>query len=96
MTGDALPGARAPYTENAAFILDGAKELNWSLAYERHILSLPYASPEARSDAFRAVTPEDLSALAEALFRPDCLSLCLKADKRTVDTARLREILLSV
>ena len=94
--GESLYLAKAPYTDNAAFILDSARDFNWSLAYERHLLSLPYTSIEDRKKAFQAVTPERLCALAAEIFTPDCLSLTAKADKRAVSQDTLRALLLSV
>ncbi len=94
--GDALSYAKAPYTDNAAFVLDNARDFNWTLAYERHILCLPYSSIEAREAAFRAVSAEDLLALAREILRPDCLSLSIKADKRTLDEEKLRLLLRGV
>ena len=92
----ALAVAKAPYTDNALFVLDYPKDLNWSLAYERHLLSLPYTSLEERSASFAAVTEKELLALAEEILRPDCLALCIKADKRRIDEETLRTMLRSV
>ena len=93
---DALPYAKAPYTDNAAFVLDSARDFNFTLAYDRHILGLPYSSIEARKAAFLAVSAEDLLSLAREIFRPDCLALSIKADKRTLNEEALRAMLRGV
>lgn len=94
--GDALCYVRAPYTDNAGFVLDDAADLNWNSAYERRILELPYRTIEERVETYRAVTPAAVSRAAREIFRKDNLTLTVKGDARHIHMAALREILLSL
>lgn len=89
--GDALDYVRAPYTDNAAFLLDDAPTLNWSRAYESKILGLPYEGIADRAAAYAAVTPARILEMAKEIFRPECATLTVKG--RKVDTAALRKTL---
>lgn len=93
---DALDYVRAPYTDNAAFLLDNDADLNWSRAYENCILGLPYRNIAERAAAYAAVTPERIGTLARLVFRPENTTLTVKGEKKKIDTARLREILLGL
>ena len=78
------------YTDNYAMTEDSPSKLTSIFGFESHILDLPYRSAEERKKAFAAVTAEDLKKLAKQIFRPECLTLTLKATKKTTDKERLR------
>lgn len=94
--GDSLDYVKAPYTDNAGFVLDDAADLNWSFAYERRILGLPYRTLSERAAAYRAVTPEAVCQAAKEIFRPDNLVLAVKGDARRIPVIRLQELLKSL
>lgn len=77
------------YTDNYALIEDAPSGLTAKFAYEGHILGLPYRSAEERKNAFAAVTAEDIRKLAASIFRPENLTLAIKANKKKTDTERL-------
>ncbi|MBQ7314863.1 MAG: insulinase family protein [Clostridia bacterium] len=91
MSPDVIPTAL--YVDGADMLLDDASELNFTMAYDAHILACPYRTLEDRKAAYRAVTPEELMAAARAIFCFDRCTLTVKGDKKAIDRDRLRELL---
>ena len=81
------------YVDNAYMLYDDARELNFTFAYDNHIMNLGYDSIEARKQAYAAVTAEDIRRAACEIFKPENLTLTLKGDKKKIDTERLRKII---
>ncbi len=84
---------KAGYTHNSEMLLDDARELNFTFAYDNHIMELGYPSVEARSEAYKKVTPEDIKSAACRIFTRENLTLAVKGNKKRIDTDRLLEIL---
>ncbi len=84
---------RAGYTGGAMMLYDDPRELNYTFAYDNHILSLCYPDLASRRSAYEAVTGEDIRAAAERIFTPSRLTLALKGNKRRIDTDRILEII---
>lgn len=84
-----LKYALPEYTDNYVLVEDSTSGLTSKFAYEAHILGLPYRSAEERKNAFAAVTPEKIRKIANVIFRPECLTLTMKAHKKTTDTEKL-------
>ncbi len=84
---------KAGYVSNAYMLYDDARELNFTFAYDNHILDSGYLGIEDRRQRYAKVTPERLSKVARTVFTPDNLTLTLKGNKRRIDTGRIREIL---
>ncbi len=91
LPADAIPTAL--YADGADLLLDDASELNFTMAYDAHILSCPYRSLDDRKGAYAAVTPQELMQAAKAIFTFDRCTLTVKGDKKTIDTHRLRDLL---
>ena len=83
--------AMPEYTDNYALMEDAPSGLTAKLAYEGHILGLPYRSAEERKNAFAAVNPADIREIARTVFRPECLTLAMKASKKRTDTEKLKQ-----
>lgn len=81
------------YTDNAEFLLDDPESLNWTMAYERHILSETYSSISARKEHYSRVTGPDLGRIAGEIFRKENLVLTLKTDEKSFDQEQARAIL---
>ena len=81
------------YTDGGKLLYDDARELNYTFAYECHILDGPYSTIEERSAHYSAITPEQLKAAAREIFRPENLTLTMKASKKKTDTQRLEQLL---
>ena len=84
---------KAPYVDNAYNLFDDNREFNFTFAYDRHIMKLPYASLDERIEAYKAVTPERIREAACEIFRPENLTLTLKCKKKKIDTERIKNII---
>ena len=84
---------KAPYVDNAYNLFDDNREFNFTFAYDRHIMKLPYASLDERIEAYKAVTPERIREAACEIFRPENLTLTLKGKKKKIDTERIKNII---
>ncbi len=84
---------KAPYVDNAYLLYDDAREMNFTFAYDAHILGLPYRGLEDRREAYRSITGERMQEVARAVFRLENLVLTVKGDKKKLDSAVLGELL---
>ena len=64
--------------------------------YDNGMCGCGFQSAQQRSDAYRAVTPEALRALAAEIFRSDNAVLCVRANEKRVRQDRLRDILMTL
>ncbi len=84
---------KAGYVDNAYLLYDEPRELNFTFAYDNHIMDLGYENIEARINSYKSVTPERIREVARELFRPENLTLTLKGNKKKIDLAKLEEII---
>ena len=84
---------KSGYVDNAYMLFDDARELNFTMAYDNHIMKLGYESLDARRAAYDAVTGEDIRRAACEIFSPKNLTLTLKGNKKKISTDRLKEII---
>ncbi len=84
---------KAGYVDNAYMLYDDMRELNFTMAYDNHILGAGYSSLDERREAYRTVTPARLAQIADMLFRPENLTLTLKGKKSKTDTQRLEALI---
>ncbi len=84
---------KAGYVDNAYLLYDDSRELNFTFAYDNHIMNLGYENIEARRDAYTSVTPKRVREVARELFRPENLTLTLKGNKKKIDINKLEEII---
>ena len=84
---------KAGYVDNAYLLYDEPRELNFTFAYDNHIMNLGYENIDARINAYRSVTPERIREVACELFRPANLTLTLKGNKKKIDLEKLEEII---
>ena len=87
---------KAGYVANAYMLYDDARELNFTFAYDNHILDSGYAGLEDRRIRYDAITPERLREVACTVFTSDNLTLTLKGNKKRIDTEKIREMLLTL
>lgn len=90
---DAERCMRAVYVDNAYMLLDDPRELCFTFAYDNHILGLGYTGIEDRRQAYAAITPERLCEVAKTVFRPENMTVTLKANKKRIDTQKLENII---
>ena len=81
------------YVDNAYMLCDDMRELNFTFAYDNHIMNLGYSSVEDRRSAYDRITPEDIRRSAREIFRQDNLTLTLKGSKKKINTEALRSAL---
>lgn len=81
------------FTDNRALLLDSPSDMNWTLAYEQHILEIPSRTTAQRASVFSSITPERLAAISSVLFREENCTLAVKGDKKKLPAARIRELL---
>ncbi len=84
----------APYVDNAYLLFDDSRELNFTFAYDCHILSSPYHSLSDRRKTYARVTPERIREVAREMFTLDNCTLTLKGPKKKIDPDALHTILL--
>ena len=84
---------RAGYVDNAYMLLDDARELCFTFAYDNHILGLGYGGIEDRRKAYAAITPERLCEVAREVFRPENLTVAIKGNKKKIDLTKLENII---
>ena len=93
---DALPEGKcmkAGYVDNAFMLFDDSRELNFTFAYDNHIMELGYADISERKNAYERVTPERLRELFSVIFRPENLTVAIKGDKKKIDCERIKNSL---
>ena len=86
---------KASYVDNAMMLCDDSRDLNFTLAYDNHIMGLGYATIGERIEAYRRVTPERLREVASIVFRPENLTLTAKGNRRALDYAAIESALKS-
>lgn len=84
---------KSGYVDNAYMLYDDAREFNFTMAYDNHIMNLGYSSLDERREAYNKVTPEDIRRAACEIFRPQNLTLTVKGNKKKIDTASLDKII---
>ena len=84
---------KAGYVDNAPLLYDDAREFNFTMAYDNHIMQLGYSNIESRINAYSSVTPEDIRWAACQIFKRENLTLTLKGDKKKIDCSELEKII---
>ncbi|MBQ8321385.1 MAG: insulinase family protein [Clostridia bacterium] len=84
---------KAGYVDNAAMLLDDSRELNFTLAYDSHIMDERYASLDERTEKYRRIDGQMIRSAAIAIFAPENLTLTLKGRKKRIKTDELDGIL---
>lgn len=87
---------RATYVDNAYMLLDDPRELNFTFAYDNHVMNAGYMSLEDRIAAYSSVTSERIRKLAVRIFRRENLTFTMKGRKRRIDEPRLLCALASI
>lgn len=86
---DADECMKAGYVKNAYMLYDDFRELNFTFAYDNHIMGESYTGIEDRIAKYKSVSAEQIRTLADALFTKENLTLTVKGDKKRIDKARL-------
>ncbi len=84
---------KAGYVDNALMLYDDARELNFTFAYDNHVMEQGYADIEARRAAYASVSADGIKEAAKTVFAQKNLTLCIKGKKRNVDTEKIKDII---
>ena len=84
---------KAPYVDNAFLLYDDARELNFTFAYDAHVLELPYRELSDRVETYRAVAGERIREVAREIFSLENLTLTVKGSKKKLDPLLLASYL---
>lgn len=84
---------KAGYVGGSELLFDDIRELNFTLAYDNHIMDQGYKTLADRAAAYNSVTPDTLSRAARELFRLENLTLTMKGNKKKIDTDRIAALL---
>ena len=84
---------KTPYVKNSVLLLDDARELTFTFAYDNHIMDLNYKSVADRADAYQKITGEQIMASAKEIFTPKNLTLFIKGKKKKIDKAKIEEMI---
>lgn len=84
---------KATYVTNSGLLADDVRELNFTMAYEGHILGLGYRDISERASAYDSVTPARLREVAREIFCPERLTLTVKGSRRRIDRAELEAMI---
>ncbi|MBR2466959.1 MAG: insulinase family protein [Clostridia bacterium] len=84
---------RSAYVDNAYMLLDDARELNFTFAYDNHVMNAGYADISERVKAYAGVTPERIRELCREIFKSANLTFTMKGSARRTDRERILALL---
>lgn len=84
---------KAGYVDNAMMLYDDARELNFTFAYDNHVMDGAYSSLEERAERYRRLTSERLRDAAREIFKTENLTLTIKGNKKKIDTEEILGII---
>ena len=85
---------KAGYVKNAGLLSDDMRELNFTFAYDNHILSEGYGTVGERAERYAKVTPSEIRKTAKLLFAPENLTLTVKGNKKRVNKEKIDKLIL--
>ena len=80
---------KAGYVDNAYMLFDDIRELNFTFAYDNHIMDIGYGDIQERKNAYDVITPERLRELFLEIFKLKNLTIAIKGDKKKIDCERI-------
>ncbi|MBR2651165.1 MAG: insulinase family protein [Clostridia bacterium] len=84
---------KAGHVDNAYLLYDDIRELNFTFAYDNHVMCQSYASVEERRARYAGVTNARLAELAREIFTPRGLTLTAKGQKKSIDEEKIKSII---
>ena len=84
---------KAGYVDNAFMLYDDTRELNFTFAYDNHVMDNGYSSLAERADRYQNITPEKLRDAAREIFKAKNLTLTMKGNKKKINTEKILEII---
>lgn len=93
---DELDYVKPVYIDNGELILDHAGNLNWSQAYEGHILKKSSTGMEERKQEFASVTSENITSLAREIFCCRNMVVTVKGKKSKKLEQQIKELIIKL
>ncbi len=84
---------KAGYVKNSCLLADDQRELNFTFAYDNHIMDEGYSTLEERAARYERITPEDIKRTAKCLFAPENMTLAIKGNKKRIDKAEIDKLI---
>ena len=84
---------KAGYVDNAYMLYDDMRELNFTFAYDNHILNAGYGSIDERMEAYSSITPQRILDVAGEIFKPSNLTLTVKGKKSKINIESINNLL---
>ena len=85
---------KAGYVSNSKMLYDDYREMNFTLAYDNHVMSNGYRTLKERAEAYDKVTPDDILRASREIFRAKNLTLTVKGNKKKIDLQSLEKLIL--
>ena len=74
-------------------LFDDNRELNFTFAYDNHIMNANYSGLEQRKNAYESVSAERIREIAARIFLRKNLTFTVKGKKNKIDKERVEQIL---
>ncbi len=84
---------KAGYVDNSEMLYDDNRDLNFTFAYDNHIMSENYKTLSERAAKYKSVTPEKIMSAAREMFAPESLTLIIKGKRKQIDTERIEKLI---
>ena len=84
---------KAGYVDNAYMLYDDSRELNFTFAYDNHIMGEKYLSVDERKNRYENITANRISEVATEIFRLENLTLTMKGKVKKTDKEKINKIL---
>ncbi|MBR3806238.1 MAG: insulinase family protein [Clostridia bacterium] len=86
---------KAGYVKNGSLLADDQRELNFTFAYDNHIMDEGYSTLEERASRYERVTPDDIRSVAKRLFAPENMTLAVKGNKKRINKSEIDNLILN-
>ncbi len=84
---------KAGYVDNADMLYDDNRDLNFTFAYDNHVMSEGYTTMAQRAARYKEVTPHDIMQAASVLFAPENLTLVIKGKKKGIEIEKIEKLI---
>ncbi len=84
---------KSGYVTNAKMLFDDARDFNFTMAYDSHIMNLGYGTLAERTAAYEKITALDVMAASKEIFRAENLTVTLKGNKKKINTDKLSKMI---
>lgn len=87
---------KAAYVDNAGLLFDDMREMNFTFAYDNHVMGAGYKSIEERRKTYAVITPAKINVAARELFKKENLTVSIKGNKKKINVDKISAIIESI